>query len=197
MIITVLFATAGATNAGLYPALGLCDQLARIGQMPPVMSHRVGGKASVGLLVAEALSLILAIGFDLTVIASIGSAVALLVFMMAAIAHPQVRADTGASLTLLVLAVLTCGIALLAFLISTVVNDPGSAIAVLVIILIGVIIDLSWKRVPATATATRADGRQRRDRPAAGGRRSSPTRGEDRPSTPPQAEAPSARSSGR
>ncbi|MET7990875.1 APC family permease [Amycolatopsis sp. NPDC005232] len=153
MIITALFATAGATNAGLYPAVGLCDQLAATGQMPPLMSHRVGGKASVGLLVAAALSLILAIGFDLTAIASIGSAVALLVFMMATVAHFRVRANTGASLTLLILAVLTCGIALVAFLISTVVNDPGSAVAMLVIIVLGVIMDLSWKRVRANRDA--------------------------------------------
>ncbi|MEV4604135.1 APC family permease [Amycolatopsis sp. NPDC049253] len=149
MIITALFATAGATNAGLYPAVGLCDQLAATGQMPPLMSHRVGGKASVGLLIAAGLSLILAIGFDLTAIASIGSAVALLVFMMATVAHFRVRANTGASLTLLILAVLTCGIALLAFLISTVVNDPASVVAMLVIIILSVIMDLSWKRVRA------------------------------------------------
>ena len=150
MIVTALFATAGATNAGLYPAVGLCDQLAATGQMPPLMSHRVGGKASVGLVVAAALSLILAIGFDLTAIASIGSAVALLVFMMATAAHLRVRSETGASLTLLILAVLTCGIALVAFLISTIINDPGSVIAMLVIVLIGVIADLSWKRVRAS-----------------------------------------------
>lgn len=153
MIITALFATAGATNAGLYPAVGLCDQLAATGQMPPVMSHRVGGKASVGLLVAAGLSLILAIGFNLTAIASIGSAVALLVFMMATVAHFRVRANTGASLTLLILAVLTCGIALVAFLISTVVNDPGSVVAMLVIIVLSVIMDLSWKRVRANRAA--------------------------------------------
>jgi len=149
MIITALFATAGATNAGLYPAVGLCDQLAATGQMPPLMAHRVGGKASTGLLVAAALSLILAIGFDLTAIASIGSAVALLVFMMATVAHLRVRADTGASLTMLILAVLTTGIALVAFLISTIINDPASVVAILVIVVIGVIADLLWKRVRA------------------------------------------------
>ena len=35
MSITALFATAGATNAGLYPAIGLCDQLAANGTFPP------------------------------------------------------------------------------------------------------------------------------------------------------------------
>ena len=31
MTITALFATAGATNAGLYPAQGLCERLAETG----------------------------------------------------------------------------------------------------------------------------------------------------------------------
>ena len=52
MTITALFATAGATNAGLYPAIGLCDRLAANGTFPPLMARRIGGRASVGLLVA-------------------------------------------------------------------------------------------------------------------------------------------------
>ena len=35
MSVTALFATAGATNAGLYPAAGLCEQMATTGQFPP------------------------------------------------------------------------------------------------------------------------------------------------------------------
>lgn len=40
MVITALFATSGATNAGLYPASGLCDHLVATGQFPPVMAAR-------------------------------------------------------------------------------------------------------------------------------------------------------------
>ena len=35
MTVTALFATAGATNSGLYPAAGLAGQMATIGQFPP------------------------------------------------------------------------------------------------------------------------------------------------------------------
>ena len=35
MSVTALFATAGATNAGLYPAAGLSERLAETGQFPP------------------------------------------------------------------------------------------------------------------------------------------------------------------
>jgi amino acid transporter len=53
MSITALFATAGATNAGLYPAAGLSEQLAAEGQFPPVMGGKVGGTMPVGLLVTS------------------------------------------------------------------------------------------------------------------------------------------------
>src|SRR5215469_7001068 len=36
MNVTALFSTAGATNAGLYPAGGLCTELANIGQFPEI-----------------------------------------------------------------------------------------------------------------------------------------------------------------
>ena len=149
MSITALFATAGATNAGLYPAIGLCDQLAANGTFPPVLGRRIAQRVSVGLLVAAALSLVLAIGFALNAIASIGSAVALLVFGMCTVAHFRVRAETGARLSLLILAVTTAAIALVAFLLDLIVNDPVSVVAMLVIVVLAVILDLSWKRMRA------------------------------------------------
>ena len=147
MSITALFATAGATNAGLYPAIGLCDQLAADGTFPPALGARIGQRVSVGLLVAAALSLVLAIGFDLNAIASIGSAVALLVFGMCTVAHFRVRSETGARLSLLILAVTTAGIALVAFLLDLIINDPVSVAAMLVIVILAVILDFSWKRL--------------------------------------------------
>src|SRR5512133_4280615 len=47
MAITALFATAGATNAGLYPAAGLSERLAETGQFPGLMARRISGRASV------------------------------------------------------------------------------------------------------------------------------------------------------
>ena len=77
MTVTALFATAGATNSGLYPATGLAEQMAAVGEFPPLMGRRVGGRASMGILVTAASAMVLAIFFDLSAIASIGSAVAL------------------------------------------------------------------------------------------------------------------------
>jgi amino acid transporter len=72
MTLTALFATSGATNAGLYPAAGLCEQMAATGQFPPALGTRVGGRAPSGLLITAGIAIVLGVGFDLTSIASIG-----------------------------------------------------------------------------------------------------------------------------
>ena len=63
MSVTALFSTAGATNAGLYPAAGLCEEMAAMGQFPPVLGRRFGGRAPAGLLITAATAIVLAVGF--------------------------------------------------------------------------------------------------------------------------------------
>jgi hypothetical protein len=53
------------------------------------------------------------------------------------------RARTVSQVSLLILAVTTAGIALLAFLLDLIVNDPVSVAAMLVIVILAVILDLS------------------------------------------------------
>jgi len=57
MTVTALFATSGATNAGLYPAAGLCGEMAAIGQFPPLMGRQFGGRAAAGLLLTAAVAM--------------------------------------------------------------------------------------------------------------------------------------------
>jgi amino acid transporter len=68
MTVTALFAPAGATNAGLYPATGLSERLAETGQFPPLMARKLGGRASAGLLIQAAACLVLALVFKLDAI---------------------------------------------------------------------------------------------------------------------------------
>jgi amino acid transporter len=154
MSVTGLFATAGATNGGLYPAAGLCEQLALTRQFPPVMGHTIGGRAPMGLVLSAAGAIILTVGFGLTAIASIGSAAALLVFLLATLAHFRVRSETGARLSLLLLAVATTGIAFLAFVVTTLDTEPASVWTLLAIILLSVALDFWWKRQAGAAPET-------------------------------------------
>jgi amino acid transporter len=94
MSVTALFSTAGATNAGLYPAAGLCEQMAAIGQFPPVLGRRFGGRSTLVLSVAIASTVIV----------------------------------------------------LLTFAFTTLVDEPATAVALVVILLLSVALDVGWKR---------------------------------------------------
>jgi L-asparagine transporter-like permease len=120
MSVTALFSTAGATNAGLYPAAGL--------------------------LITAAAAIVLAAGFDLSSIASLGSAIALLVFTLITAAHFRVRAETGASTLVLSIAITSTVVVLLTFAFTTLVDEPAAAVALVVILLLSVALDVGWKR---------------------------------------------------
>ncbi len=154
MTVTALFATSGATNAGLYPASGLCEEMASIDQFPPVMGRRLGGRLGTGLAITAGLAIALAVGFDLDAIASIGSVIALLVFGLISVGHLRVRHETGARPTILVLAVASTVIVLVAFVFTTLIDEPGTAVALVVILLVSVALDAGWKRSRARAVAT-------------------------------------------
>ena len=145
MSVTALFATAGATNSGLYPAAGLAEEMAAAGQFPPVLGRRLGNRAPVGILVTAAAAIILAIFFDLNAIASIGSAVALVVFTLVTLGHLRIRHETGAQLWLLILADVTTIVVLVAFAFTTLVDEPATAVALVVILALAVVLDLWWK----------------------------------------------------
>jgi amino acid transporter len=146
MSVTALFATAGATNSGLYPAAGLCDEMASIGQFPPLLGRRLGDRVPVGLVVTAAVAIVLAVGFDLSSIASIGSAIALVVFTLVTAGHLRVRDETGASTALLVLAIATTVIVLLAFTFTTLVEEPATAVTLVAILALSIALDFGWKR---------------------------------------------------
>jgi amino acid transporter len=154
MTVTALFATAGATNSGLYPAAGLCDQMAATGQFPPAMGSRLGGRAPAGIVVTAVASIVLAVGFDLNAIASLGSAVALVVFSLVTAGHLRVRHETGANTALLVLAIATAVIVLVSFTFTTLVDEPATAVALVVILVASIVGDRVWKRARSAGEST-------------------------------------------
>jgi amino acid transporter len=147
MSVTALFATAGATNAGLYPAAGLSERLVETGQFPPLMAGKAGGRASAGLLIEAGSCLVLALVFKLESIASIGSAVALLIFTLITVAHLRVRTETGASVVMLWLAIGTAAVVLVSFVFTTLIKEPASIATLLGILVLAVGLDLWWKRL--------------------------------------------------
>jgi amino acid transporter len=146
MSVTALFATAGATNAGLYPAAGLSERLAETGQFPGLMARKVGGRASAGLLIQAAACVILAVVFKLDAIASIGSAVALVIFTLITVAHLRIRGETGANTPVLILAIAASGVVLVTFVFTTLIHEPASIVTLLAIVALGIGLDFGWKR---------------------------------------------------
>ena len=150
-----IFALLGAAGtvagaAGLYPAAGLSDRLAETGQFPPLMARKVGGRASAGLLIQAVACLILAVVFKLDAIASIGSAVALLIFTLITVAHLRIRAETGARTPILVLAIAAAAVVLVTFIFTTLIHEPASIIALLGVLLLSIGLDYGWKRTRAS-----------------------------------------------
>jgi len=145
MTVTALFATAGATNAGLYPAIGLSDHLAETGQFPTAMAARVAS-VPMGLLVSAIGVVVLVVPFSLSAIASIGSAVALGIFGLVTLGHLRVRAETGARLSILILALATTGITLVTFVFTSLIEEPASIVTLIAIIVGSIALDVGWAR---------------------------------------------------
>ena len=150
MTVTALFATSGATNAGHLPAGGLSEEMAALGQFPPTLGRRLGGRAPMGLLLTAVIAIVLAAGFDLDAVASIGSAVALVVFTLISIGHLRVRGETGAQAWLLILAVCATTIVFVTFAVTTLVHEPATLVVIAVIVVVSLIVDFWWKSARAS-----------------------------------------------
>jgi hypothetical protein len=100
-----------------------------------------------------AVTLVLAVGYDLGAIASIGSAVALMIFALVTIAHLRIRHETGALLVPLILGLLTTLVTLVVFATTTLAEDRAATVALVVILALSVGLDLWWKSVRARRAA--------------------------------------------
>ena len=86
MAIVALLATAGCTNATLYASGNLTGQLAEAELFPKFFGERSRLGRHAGLLVTAALVLVIANLVDLSAIASVGSAVSLMAFLIVGLA---------------------------------------------------------------------------------------------------------------
>jgi amino acid transporter len=157
MAVAALLATSSTVNAGLYPARGFSADLVTKGQFPPVLARQLLG-GNVGLLVTAALTLLLALLFNLSAIANMGSAAALLLFLLVSIAHLRVIHQTGARRWLILLGALVTGATLVYFTVTTVAKERATMIALIVFILLSVGADLVWKWARDTRAAGGAGG---------------------------------------
>ena len=146
MSIAALLSTTGATNATLYASSNLTGMLAEERLFPPFFGARVRSRAPSGLLITAGLVLVIANFVDLSAIASVGSAVALMIFVLIGIAGYRLRAETGSNALVVLLAVGVTTVVLVFFAVDTARNAPETFYAILAVAGIAVVLDVLWTR---------------------------------------------------
>ncbi|HSE71971.1 MAG TPA: APC family permease [Nocardioidaceae bacterium] len=147
MAVAALLATSSSVNANIYAAAGSTKKLADSGLFPPVFGQlaRVGGTR--GLVISVVAVLLLANLVDLTAIASLGSVVALAIFLVVSFAAYRLRAETGSSATVLVAGIGLTLVVLAVFAVQTLRTAPATFTAMLGILALAILLDLLWSRL--------------------------------------------------
>jgi amino acid transporter len=159
MAVAALLSTAGATNATLYASSNLTGMLAKERLFPPRfglgprLGPRLGPKS--GLLITATLVLLVANLVNLSAIASVGSAVALMIFLLVGAAGYRLRVETGSNVLVVLAALAVTATVLAFFAVDTLRNAPETFVAIVAILILAVVLDTIWRRargpLPPTA----------------------------------------------
>jgi amino acid transporter len=157
MAIAALLSTAGATNATLYASSNLTKMLSKEGLFPAFFGarSRLGPKA--GLYITGALVLAVANLVDLSAIASVGSAVALMIFLLVGVAGYRRRADTGSRTPIVLAAIAVTAVVLGFFAVDTLQTAPETFIAIVAILAVATLLD-RWTQASTRPSATIGGG---------------------------------------
>jgi amino acid transporter len=147
MAVAALLATSSSVNANVYAAAGSTAKLAESGMFPPVFGQlaRVGGTR--GLVISVVLVLLMANFVDLTSIASLGSVVALVIFLVTSIAAFRLRAETGSNVWVIIAAIVLTALVLVVFAVDTLRTAPETFTAMIGILALATVLDLVWSQI--------------------------------------------------
>ncbi len=112
MAIAALISTASSINANLYAVTNVTYTMAKNGELPKVYERNVW-HSSEGLIVSTVILIAFVLFFNLTEIAAIGSISILFIHALVHIGHLFKIKQSGASKTLVILAIVTIGIAII------------------------------------------------------------------------------------
>lgn len=146
MAVAALLATASSVNANLFAAGGITASLAQTGQFPPFFGGEYRSLGPRGSLISVVIVLILANFFDISTIASVGSAIALAIFALVGIAALKLRGEVGANPVSVGTGVLGALVVLVLFCIDTARNEPRTFVSMLVVGALAVAFDSIWRR---------------------------------------------------
>lgn len=140
-----LLSTASAINATLYGAARLSCIIAEDGELPEVLEEKIWRKPILGLLITTGLTLIVANGFDLGSIATIGSAGFLLIFAAVNIANVVLYRQTDSLRWLSWVGALTCLAALVVLLWQIEMQTPLKILVFVAILAIAVGVEMLYR----------------------------------------------------
>jgi amino acid transporter len=146
MVIAAVFATASTVNSNLYSGLNVAYALAIKGELPPRLA-KPWKNASRGLITVAVISVFLVMFLDLTAIASVGSIVFLITYLLINIGHFRIRNETGGSAILLALGTLGTLVALVPFLIGLWETQRNVIWLTIVSVVVSVLLELYLGRV--------------------------------------------------
>ncbi len=132
--VAAMLSTASAINATLYGSARLSYCIARDGELPAVLERKVWNQPAAGLLITAGLTLLMANTFDLTSIATVGSAGFLLIFAAVNTANALHAPRTGSRAWISAAGAAACVVALGALVWQTARTTPSKlwALAALV-----------------------------------------------------------------
>jgi amino acid transporter len=121
------------------------DRHAREGAALPALLRRAVPPSQFGALITAGLVLLVANLVDLSAIASVGSAVALMIFLLVGAAGWRRRKDTGSNPAIVLLAMAVTAVVLGFFAVDTWQNAPQTFVAIIAILVLAVVLD-AWTR---------------------------------------------------
>ncbi|MFC5105286.1 APC family permease [Kibdelosporangium philippinense] len=150
MTLVAMLGTSSSVNANLFAAMGSTMELAGSSTFPKVIGSRarVGGMR--GVVISVVIVLLIANLVGLTAIASVGSAVALVIFLVTSIAAFRLRSQTGARAWPLVVGVQLTAAVLIVFVVHTAQTAPATLVAMVGVVVLAVVMDLLRRVIRAS-----------------------------------------------
>ena len=105
MALAALLSTSSSINASLYAVTNVTYQLVRLGELPAVFGQPIAHSRQ-GLIISSIAIMIMAVFFDLSSIAAIGAISTLIIHMIVHAGHLRVLNKTGASMGLVLAAMI-------------------------------------------------------------------------------------------
>ena len=144
--VAAVLSTASAINATLYGAARVSYVVAKEGELPKLFERKVWKRPIEGLLITAGATLVIANLFDLSSIATLGSAGFLLIFAAVNAANARCAKDTHARAWIAWLGAAVCLIALGALIWETARQDPVRLTALLAMAALSLAAELAYRR---------------------------------------------------